>query len=85
MFPFDDVIMIHLYTSNIPSILGKIDWLVASPRPKSVWRIISLSTILAQMSCGILLSSIAPLDLLFIIFSCKIAEYAYIWLRLLNS
>ena len=35
------------------------------------------------MSRGILLSSIASIDMLFIIFSPKIVEYAHIWLRLL--
>ena len=57
-----------------------------SPRPKSARGIISLSVTLAQISRGILrLSSIASIYLLFIIFSRKIAEYAHIWLRLLNS
>ena len=45
--------------------------------------IISLSATLAQMSRGILLSSIASIDLLFIIFSHKLAEYAHICLRLI--
>ena len=35
------------------------------------------------MSRGILLSSIASIDLLFIIFSRKIADYAHIWQRLI--
>ena len=35
------------------------------------------------MSRGILLSSIASIDLLFIIFSRKLAGYAHIWLRLI--
>ena len=41
----------------------------------------SLSATIAQMSRGILLSSIVSIELLFIIFSRKLAEYAHIWLR----
>ena len=43
----------------------------------------SLSATIAQMSRGILLSSIVSIELLFIIFSRKLAEYAHIWLRLI--
>ena len=35
------------------------------------------------MSRGILVSSIPSIDLLFIIFSRKLAEYAHMWLRLI--
>ena len=66
----------------MPNILGKDrligDRCTTSPLLKSVRGIISLSATLAQMSRGILLSAIASIDLLFIIFSHKIAEYAHI-------
>ena len=68
----------------MPSILDKIQWLVTNnTRLKSVRGILSLSATLAQMSRGMLVSSIASIDLLFIIFSRKLAEYAHIWLRLI--
>ena len=63
----------------MPSILGKIHNITPS---EICAGIISLSATLAQMSRGILLSSIASIDL-FIMFSRKIAEYAHIWLILI--
>ena len=67
----------------MPSIPGKIHWLVTNITPSEICAgIISLSATLAQMSRGILLSSIASTDL-FIISSRKIAEYAHIWLILI--
>ena len=68
----------------MPSILGKIHWLVTNITPSEICAgIISLSATLAQMARGILLSSIASIDLLFIIFSRKLVEYAHIWRRLI--
>ena len=62
----------------MPSILDKIQLLVTNnTRLKSVRGIISLSATLDQMSRGMLVSSIASIDLLFIIFSRKLAEYAH--------
>ena len=69
----------------MPSILGKIHWLVTNITPSEIcagdYLTQLLSATLAQMSRGILVSLIASIDLLFIIFSRKLAEYAHIWLR----
>ena len=68
----------------MPSILGKIHWLVTNITSEiCAGDYPSLSATLAQMSHGILVSLIASIDLLFIIFSRKLAEYAHIWLRLI--
>ena len=70
------------YTIRYASIQGKIDWLVAvaqhHPARSLCGNVISLSATLAQMSRGILRSSIVTIDVLFIIFNCKIGEYAHI-------
>ena len=65
----------------MPSILGKIHWLVTNITPSEICA--GDYATLAQMSRGILVSLIASIDLLFIIFSRKLAEYAHIWLRLI--
>ena len=68
----------------MPSILGKIHWLVTNITPSESCAGDYLTQCHpCQMSRGILLSSIASIDLLFIIFSRRIAEYAHIWLRLI--